>query len=73
MICLKNKPKSNLERPINQVVMFLDLTDVGGNDGTRREPVHVSGEHANSLNLGFKPKTFMLQGNSTTSVQQKLV
>ncbi|MEQ2235125.1 hypothetical protein ILYODFUR_038436 [Ilyodon furcidens] len=61
-------PKGYAERPVNLTVMFLDC---------RRkleypERTHACrGEHANSmqkdLRPGFKPRTFLLQGNSATN------
>ncbi|MEQ2281322.1 hypothetical protein AMECASPLE_029031 [Ameca splendens] len=42
---------------------------VGGSRSTWREPTHAPGEHVNSMqkDLGFKPRTFLLQGNSVAN------
>ncbi|MED6269656.1 hypothetical protein CHARACLAT_001761, partial [Characodon lateralis] len=55
-------PKGNLERPNNLTVMFLDCG---------RKPEYLGRPHGETMQkdpqLGVKPRTFLLQGNSPTN------
>lgn len=43
---------------------------VEGSQSTEKDPTQARGEHAASMqdDLGYKPTTFLLQGNSATNV-----